>query len=527
MAIPRDPDDLGAMTKGSESGGGRKRVAIIGAGISGLAHADVLERCGFAVALFERAPRLGGVWATAYPAVSLQNTWWGYHLSSFPWPFVPDEHPTGAQILQYIEALVEARKFDVRLSHEVVSARQASDGGWTVVARSVEGEKTEHFDHLVVSVGQYSEGKHTLELDGASSFSGTILTERELGDVSRFDGKRVVVVGFGKSALDMATFAAGRAAAVHHVFRTARWTLPRSIFGVHYTKLLFNRFGSVMMTGWTHPTAVERFLHRRKSFVGSFWRMLERAFTRIIRREGSGHGPAGNARIAAVLPEHPLLPDLRSAAALASPGYYRQVGAGAIEPHRGDVVGLYEGGVRLSNGKELAADVVVLSVGSRTPCFPFLDENARTLLEAEDDGVQLYRHVVHPRLPTTLGFGGFNHGFMHVPAAEIGALWLAALWRGELVLPPIADMERDIEHVRAWKRENIHFEPSRSCAVNTRFQQYIDIMLADLRLSPYRKLPNLFAEVFAPYRPSDYAGVVDEHLKQPRRQPLVPVALPT
>ena len=62
----------------------KKRVAIIGSGISGLAHADVLERCGFACVLFERAPRAGGVWAHGYAGVSLQNTAAGYHLSSFP-----------------------------------------------------------------------------------------------------------------------------------------------------------------------------------------------------------------------------------------------------------------------------------------------------------------------------------------------------------------------------------------------------------------------------------------------------------
>jgi cation diffusion facilitator CzcD-associated flavoprotein CzcO len=514
------------MTKSSASTVERKRVAIIGAGISGLAHADVLERCGFSAVLFERAPRLGGVWAAAYPDVSLQNTWQGYHLSSFPWPFKPNEHPTGAQILRYLEALVEARKFDVRLSHEVVSAREEPEGGWTLIVRGPDGEKTETFDHLVVSIGQYTEGKHTLKLDGASTFSGEIVTERELGDLSRFDGKRIVVVGFGKSALDMATFAAPRAKSVHHIFRTPRWTLPLTIFGIHYTKLLFNRFGSVMMTGWAHPTAIERFLHRRKSFVGSFWRMLERVFTGVVKREGRGHGAAGDARLATVMPEHPLLRDLRSAAALASPGYYRHVGAGAIEPHRAEVLGLSRDGVRLSTGEEIPADVVVLSVGSKSPRFPFFDERTRALLESEEDGVQLYRHVVHPRLPT-LGFAGFNHGFMHVPSAEIGALWLAALWRGELVLPSVEDMDKDVDHVRAWKRANIHFEPSRSCAVNTRFQQYNDIMLADLDISPYRKLPNVFAEVFSPYQPADYSGVVDEHLQQRRARPLVPVALPT
>jgi hypothetical protein len=122
------------------------------------------------------------------------------------------------------------------------------------------------------------------------------------------------------------------------------------------------------------------------------------------------------------------------------------------------------------------------------------------LLEADDDGSQLYRHVVHPQIPH-LGFAGFNHGFMHVPAAEIGALWLAALWRGELELPPLEQMEGDVAHIQAWKRAHIHFEPSRACAVNTRFQQYIDIMLADLGISPYRKMPNVFAEAFAAYRP--------------------------
>ena len=115
---------------------------------------------------------------------------------------------------------------------------------------------------------------------------------------------------------------------------------------------------------------------------------------------------------------------------------------------------------------------------------------------------------------------------MHVPAAEIGALWLAALWQGKLELPSLAVMEEAVEHVRSWKRANIHFEPSRSCAVNTRFQQYLDIMLADLGVSPYRKLPNVIAEVFSPYGPTDYAGVVGDFLAHPPERRHRPSALP-
>ena len=194
----------------------QKRVAIIGAGISGLAQADVFARCGFSVVLFERATRVGGVWACSYPEVSLQNTWWGYHLSCLPWPFVPNVHPTGAAghpAFRYLDALVaSARGFDIRLEHEVTSAREAADGRWILRVQSRSGEvPSEHFDHLVVSVGQYTEGKHRPHLAGESDFAGVVMTERDIGDLSRFDGKRVVVVGFGKSALDMASVQPRRA----------------------------------------------------------------------------------------------------------------------------------------------------------------------------------------------------------------------------------------------------------------------------------------------------------------------------
>jgi hypothetical protein len=50
-------------------------------------------------------------------------------------------------------------------------------------------------------------------------------------------------------------------------------------------------------------------------------------------------------------------------------------------------------------------------------------------------------------------------------------------------------------------------------------------MLADLRISPYRKLPNVFAEVLSAYRLEDYAGVVDEFLAGGPGIPRTPVAL--
>src|SRR5215211_2396401 len=53
----------------------------------------------------------------------------------------------------------------------------------------------------------------------------------------------------------------------------------------------------------------------------------------------------------------------------------------------------------------------VLSTGYLTPMFPFLPDPYRVWLEGEKDGPQLYRHMLHPRIPR-LAFAGFNHGYM-------------------------------------------------------------------------------------------------------------------
>ena len=118
---------------------------------------------------------------------------------------------------------------------------------------------------------------------------------------------------------------------------------------------------------------------------------------------------------------------------------------------------------------------------------------------------------------------------MHVAGVEVAAQWLCAYLRGELELPSSENMEKSIEYIRQWKRANIAFEPSRCCGSNARFQQCIDILLKDLGVSPYRKLPNIFAEIFGRYEASDYRGVSAEynHKQKSRSTPLHPLPLDT
>lgn len=312
------------------------------------------------------------------------------------------------------------------------------------------------------------------------------------------------------------------------VFRQPRWLIPQRILALHYTHILFSRINSVMVPSWAYPTTVERFLHSRLKFiVSNFWKLVEFILRLQIQPIGFGNRTAAS-RLNAVQPKHSLVSDLRSATAIAPENYYQFVAEGRIQPHHAEVFGFSQDMLKLEQGEEIQCDVVVLSLGSQTPVFPFLPEPYRHLLEGQNDGVQLYRHLIHPSIPN-LGFVGFNHGFLHVPAAEIGTLWLCAYLEGELELPSVEQMEQDIEDIRQWKNKHIQFEPSRGSGVNVRYQQYIDILLRDLQVSPYRKMPNIFAEIFSRYHCSDYKTVLEEYNlnRTSRTIPLHPLAVST
>ena len=72
----------------------------------------------------------------------------------------------------------------------------------------------------------------------------------------------------------------------------------------------------------------------------------------------------------------------------------------------------------------------------------------------------------------------------------------------------------------------IVFENARSCAVSTRFQQYIDILLKELEVSPYRKPPNPLAELFSRYEAADYKGVYEEYERKKTTRLVASKALP-
>ena len=103
-----------ARERASRSGDQHVRVAVIGAGIAGLAATRILSQSGHDVTTYDSRLDLGGVWSVTrrYPGLGTQNTRRTYSYSDHPMPAEWPDHPSGAQMQSYLESYAD--RFEIR-----------------------------------------------------------------------------------------------------------------------------------------------------------------------------------------------------------------------------------------------------------------------------------------------------------------------------------------------------------------------------------------------------------------------------
>ncbi len=244
------------------------RIAIIGAGVAGLATAKVLVQAGHDVVVFDKTPDVGGVWSRTrrYPGLTTQSPKAQYSLSDFPMPRDYPEWPSGEQVQAYLAAYTAhfGLAGSLRLETEVVSATLAAGGGWSLETRDAAGTTaTDGFDRLVVANGVFCEpaipaypGREEFAAAGGQLLAGT-----ELHDAEQARGKHVLVVGYGKSACDVTVPVSQVAASTDVIARQLLWKVPRKINGkVNFKMLLLTRMGEALFR-YRVLRGAEKFLH--------------------------------------------------------------------------------------------------------------------------------------------------------------------------------------------------------------------------------------------------------------------------
>ncbi|MDR7274354.1 flavin-containing monooxygenase [Catenuloplanes atrovinosus] len=202
------------------------RVAIVGAGLGGIAVAALLRRAGFTdVVLLERADRIGGVWRdNRYPGCACDVPAPLYSYSFFPNPHWSRRYPPHHEILAYVRRCADELGVTphVRLNTEVVAARWDA-GRWLIATADGTGIEA---DVLVPAVGQLSRPVIPA-LPGAGTFAGRALHTAAWDDTVEVTGRRVAVIGTGASAIQLVPAIAGDAARITVFQRTAAWTMPK------------------------------------------------------------------------------------------------------------------------------------------------------------------------------------------------------------------------------------------------------------------------------------------------------------
>ncbi len=218
------------------------KYAIIGAGPCGVAAIRCFSKKGIPFKAFEFHDQVGGIWNSDNPLSTMYNS---AHLISsktmtqieeFPFEESVADFPHNKVIKKYFLNFAEKYELNkhIRFNSNILSVTRNDDSTWTVKYKDTKTneEFSENFKGVVLATGLFNKGnENTPKWEGVETFKGEIIhaADYKSGDV--FADKRVLIVGCGNSAADIAIDAVHRAKSVDMSVRRGYYFIPKYLFG--------------------------------------------------------------------------------------------------------------------------------------------------------------------------------------------------------------------------------------------------------------------------------------------------------
>ncbi|WP_298972567.1 NAD(P)/FAD-dependent oxidoreductase [uncultured Roseobacter sp.] len=472
----------------------RKKVAVIGGGVSGLAAAKVFDAQGHRVFGFERSHDFGGVWevSRSYPDVQTQSPKDLYCYTDHPMPESYPEWPKGPQVHAYLHSYAAKHKIArlFRLNTRIQTMARRADGqpGWTLTIEAAGKTWTEDFDFVSVCTGQFSE-KNIITHPGQDAFiarGGQVLHSSEYTDPALVAGKDVVVLGGSKSATDIAVNAVNSGAkSVRLVYLENVWRVPYYVGGINFKNLLYMRAQEQQFNQWGKSPLQRVIAAALKPLVWANFRGLETLLKLQLGLKKHN-----------MVPKTPIEKEVSCSVPIVTPGLFECLNAGTIVPTLGTFESYEDAGLKLSTGDVVPCDIAILAIGWKLG-VPYLPQAYQDKLIEADGQYRVYRLAVNPDLPD-MGFVGFNSSFCTVLSAEMIANWLVRYADGQLARQPTPqEMNENIDMMLNWKRSE---RPAARiygglCSAPFHFKHF-DELLADMGATR-RKRANPLAEQFS------------------------------
>lgn len=428
-------------------------TAIIGAGSAGLTVLKGLRDAGVPAVCFERGSRVGGNWvfdndnqqSRIYRSLRINTSRDRMQFADFPMPADYPDYASHEQVARYFEAYASHFELgrSIRFRTQVTRVTRSASGGYLVETP----DGAEPFDAVIVANGHHWDPAYP---DPAlpGRFDGAVLHAHDYVDPDEpreLRGKRVVVVGIGNSAVDIASELAKAGARVTLSVRRGAWVLPRYAFGKPIDQ----------------PGIIpERFSDALKTSLAELW-------YRVWIGPPGAHGlPTPDHRLGHAHPtlSDDLLPLLAAGKIVARPALAELLG----------------GGVRFVDGSRERADAIVYCTGYKVS-FPFFDSS---FVSAPNNELPLFLRCFHLEHPMLMFAGLCQPLGAIMPLVEAQGRLFARFLTGQYQLPDRAEMRRrtqlEREHVRR------RFVATRRHTMQVDFDRYLADLTRELRAGTHR-----------------------------------------
>ncbi|XP_072884325.1 flavin-containing monooxygenase 5-like [Hemitrygon akajei] len=383
-----------------------KRVAIIGAGASGLTciksclDEDLEPTC------FEMSDDIDGIWnyqfskdkGSIYKSLVTNTCKEMMCYSNFPMPGEYPNYMPHTKVLQYFRLYAE--NFDlmkyIRFKTNVCSVTKQQDfsstGQWTVKTKDSKGNfASSVFDAVMICTGHHCDPHLPLELiPGKAVFKGEYMHSKEYKEPQPFEGKRVVIVGTGNSGGDLAVEISRFAKQVFLSTRRGAWIWNRIGYkGYPLDMMILTRFVCLL------NNALSPFMN---------W-YFQRSLNNKFDHENYGLQPTHSVSCQTPTVNDDLPHCIISGTVLVKSNVKRFTETAAI----------------FEDGSVEEVDIVVFATGYTFP-FPFLDES---VVKVNENDVSLYKNVLPPQLeqPTLFVIGLIDPVGSIIPLSELQSRW--------------------------------------------------------------------------------------------------------
>jgi dimethylaniline monooxygenase (N-oxide forming) len=421
------------------------RACVIGAGSSGIAAVKALKDRSIPFDCFEKSDQIGGNWvlgnrngmSSSYSTLHINTSRERMEYADFPMPKSYPDFPRHDQIARYFNDYVDHFELRERITFQVgvQHVERTIAGSWEVTLDT--GERR-LYEALLLANGHHWDPRWP-EPPIPGGFDGEAIHSHDYTDPEQLAGRRVLVVGMGNSALDIAVDASYHAASTTLIARKGVHIVPKYILGRPLD-------AGVRPSRFPFPWML----------LGM--QLLLRVTVGPMERYGL---PEPDHRLGRV---HPAV----------SSRILDRLAHGAITV-RPEIARLEGDRVRFSDGTEQQADLIVYCTGYKIT-FPFFDES---LFAAPENRLMLYKRVFSPELRGLYLIGFVQPWGAIMPIAEAQSRIVSEHLRGTYALPSTAQMRHDIE--RMLRRQRRRYLPSKRHTIQVDFSNYMVELDDELR----------------------------------------------